>query len=101
MVSDGWVGSGLAPLLEQAHPLAATIGAPQVAAAAGTVAAVIGPVVAVAAASYAAPPEHVEERGCGRRGRRRPPAQPQIIRRVRPTITITSDNSYNTIIIRV
>lgn len=62
-VSEGGQrGLLLAPLLEQAHALAAAVGAPQVAAAARVVAAVVGPVVAVAAAPDARPPVYIEIR---------------------------------------
>jgi len=59
--------SPLAPFLEEAHPLALAIGAPEVAAAAGAVAAVLGPVVAVAAAPYAGSPKQVYQRGTSTR----------------------------------
>lgn len=48
-------GGSLAPLLEETHPLTLAIGAPEIAAAAGAVAAVLRPVIAVAPASYASP----------------------------------------------
>lgn len=51
---------GLAPLLEQADALAATVGAPQIAAAAAVVAAVLVVVVAVAAALDAGTPVAME-----------------------------------------
>lgn len=56
------VGVELPPLLEEAHPLAATVGAPEVAAAGRGVAAVAGPVVAVAAPPNTGAPENVDQR---------------------------------------
>lgn len=52
----------LPPFLEEAHALASTVGAPEVAAAGGRVATVTGPVVAVAAAANARAPENVDQR---------------------------------------
>lgn len=52
-------GNCLAPFLEETHPLTLAIGAPEIAAAAGAVAAVLRPVIAVAATPYASPPVQV------------------------------------------
>lgn len=60
-------GGSLAPLLEETHPLTLAIGAPEIAAAAGAVAAVLRPVIAVAPASYASPPKQVYQRGTSTR----------------------------------
>lgn len=60
-------GDSLAPLLEETHPLTLAIGAPEITAAAGTVAAVLRPVIAVATASYASPPKQVYQRGTSTR----------------------------------
>lgn len=46
----------LAPLLEETHPLTLAIGHPQIATAAGAVAAIVRPVIAIAAAPYATSP---------------------------------------------
>lgn len=58
----GGDASGLPPLLEEAYALAAAVGAPQVAAAGGRVAAVARPVVAVPSAREARTPENVHQR---------------------------------------
>lgn len=58
---------GLAPLLEETHPLTLAIGAPEVATAAGAVAAVLRPVVAATSASYAGSPIQVYQRGTSTR----------------------------------
>lgn len=50
---------GLAPFLEEAHPLAPAVRAPQVAPAGAVVAAVVRPVVAVPSSSYARASEKV------------------------------------------
>lgn len=63
----GREGDSLAPFLEETHPLTLAIGAPEITAAAGTVAAILRPVIAVAAASYASPPKQVYERGTSTR----------------------------------
>ena len=55
--------AGLSPFLEEADPLASTVGAPQVAAAARAEAAVVGPVIAVPVATNARAPEHRDPRG--------------------------------------
>lgn len=55
--------AALAPFLEEADPLAPTVGAPEVAAAARAEAAVVGPVIAVAVATHARPPVHRDPRG--------------------------------------
>ena len=53
----------LSPFLEEADPLAATVRAPEVAAAARAEAAVVRPVVADPVATHARPPEHRDPRG--------------------------------------
>ena len=60
-------GGLLAPLLEEAHALAATVGSPQVAATGRVVATVVRSVVAVAASAHTRPSVKVDQR--------RPPAK--------------------------
>ena len=59
MSAEGVGGRLLAPLLEEARPLAAAVGPPEVAAAGAVVAAVLGAVVARASPANARPPEQV------------------------------------------
>lgn len=53
-------GISLAPLLEETHALAAAVRAPQIAAAGAVVAAVVGTVVTVAAATNARAPINID-----------------------------------------
>lgn len=67
MEEGGGEEDPLAPLLEETHSLALAIGAPEVAAAAGAVAAVLRPVVAITATPYASSPIQVYQRGTSTR----------------------------------
>lgn len=61
-LQGSWWGRVLPPLLEEAHSLAATVGAPEVAAAGGGVAAVPRTVVTIAAPPNTGTPENVDQR---------------------------------------
>lgn len=60
-------GYHLAPLLKETHPLALAIRTPEIAAAAGAVAAVLPSMVTITAAPYASPPKQVYRRGTSTR----------------------------------